>query len=123
MTTKRSTRFNPLWLGGLAALCVSGAMSQAYAAPPALGGEPSSMKVKFGDLNLDSQAGVETLYKRIRTAARIVCWNDTSTSDPRYFYNRRKCELTAEAKAVRDVNNRNLTAMYRAKHGEDPSAG
>jgi UrcA family protein len=114
---------NPLWIGGLAALCVSGAMSQAYAGPLVPGDQPASMKVRYGDLNLDSQAGVETLYKRIRTAARIVCWNDTPTGDPRYFYHRRKCELTAEAKAVRDVNNRNLTAMYRAKHGEDPSAG
>ena len=121
MNSKRLTRLNALWICGLAALCVSGAMSRAYAAP--LDPKPSSMKVRFADLNLGTQAGVETLYKRIQSAARIVCYDDTPTSEPRYFYHRRKCEQIAVANAVRDVNNRNLTAMYRAKHGEEPPVG
>jgi UrcA family protein len=121
MNSKRLTRLNPLWICGLATLCVSGAMSRADAAP--LDQKPTSMKVRFADLNLGTQAGIETLYKRISQAARIVCYDDTPTGDPRYFYHRRKCEQTAVANAVRDVNNRNLTAMYRAKHGEEPPAG
>lgn len=30
-------------------------------------------KVRFDDLNLDRQAGAETLYKRLESAARRVC--------------------------------------------------
>jgi UrcA family protein len=76
--------------------------------------EGNSTVVKFGDLNLQSTDGAEALYRRIQRAANKVCWdsrdihvlNDTA---------RRDCVERAVAKAVSDVDNRHLTALYTRK--------
>jgi len=45
----------------------------AIAATPRLGAEEVQMRVSYADLDLDRQAGVERLYKRIRAAAAGAC--------------------------------------------------
>jgi hypothetical protein len=58
--------------------------------------------------------GLAALYRRIQHAADKVCWDSrdihvlTDTS-------RRDCVERAVAKAVSDVNNRHLTALYTRK--------
>ena len=50
----------------LAALALAGAASAASR-------DANSVVVRFGDLDLNSQAGVTRLHKRIRNAAESVC--------------------------------------------------
>ncbi len=71
--------------------------------------------VRFGDLNLSSDAGVRALYKRIRQAARKVCSqaNDSVHLEQRNF---RACQDKAVADAVGKVNRPSLTAMHRSQN-------
>ena len=70
-----------------------------------------SQQVPFGDLDLSKPAGVETLFKRVRRAARNVCSPLTS----KYFWPQyAKCIDTATARAIREVDNVALTTRYLA---------
>jgi UrcA family protein len=72
-----------------------------------------STVVRFGDLNLESEAGARTLYERIRAAARQVC-DDTSGSllfEARTYH---ACFDNAVNSAVNKVNRPTLWAMYRS---------
>jgi len=89
--------------------CVS-AVSTAFA-----GEAPRSQTVKFQDLNLDTQGGVQALYKRIHAAAWRVCL--TSSADEIYREAARDCARKSEAKAIETVNLPQLTAFYRVKTG------
>ena len=77
-----------------------------------------SIKVHFSDLNLQSDAGVATLYGRIQSAARTVCNEAIPSSDPRYVNHYWKCVNSAVANAVNNVNSSTLTAMYQSKTGK-----
>jgi UrcA family protein len=98
-----------LWVFGVAALCVAG-LPSAHAGPKNEYEDVRSTIVKYGDLNLQSPAGAEELYRRINRAANKVCWK---AMDQRILNNaiRRDCVQRAVAKAVGDVNNGNLTAL------------
>jgi len=71
--------------------------------------------VRFSDLNLSSDAGIRTLYKRIRQAARKVCAqaNDSVHLEQKNF---RACQETAVAQAVSKVNRPSLTAMHNSQN-------
>jgi UrcA family protein len=77
------------------------------------GDEARSETVKFQDLNVDTPAGVETLYNRIHSAARRVC----AESDPVAVWGVENCIRKAEGKAISDLNLPGLTAYYRTKNG------
>ena len=78
--------------------------------------DPPSITVKFADLNLETPAGVEALYKRIHSAAFRVCDSGVErnllilTSD-------RKCAAAAETQAIEKVHNAALSAFYQRKMG------
>lgn len=72
-----------------------------------------SETVKFGDLNVTSPSGVETLYKRIHAAARRVCFD----GDPLQLNAVYTCTRKAEATAIAKVNLPQLTAFYQMKTG------
>jgi UrcA family protein len=79
------------------------AVSSAFAVEP--DGEVRLEHVKFQDLNLDTAAGVDALYKRIHAAAQRVC----ATPAQEYlgsFANRdfAKCTKDAEARAIEKIN-------------------
>ena len=79
----------------------------------ALAGDGSrSIKVGYSDLDLTTQAGADTLYHRIRGAARQVCGYDSSFWDQRSF---RNCFNSAVGNAVAKVNNPLLTTLYAGK--------
>ena len=85
-------------------------VSSALAVEP--DGEVRIEHVKFQDLNLDTAAGVDALYKRIHAAAQRVC----AVSGPieLVFYNSRasaKCTKDAEARAIEKINLPALTAL------------
>jgi UrcA family protein len=94
-------------------LCVAG-LPSAHADGKDEYVEGKSAVVKFADLNLQSPAGAEELYRRIQRAATKVCWEPT---DPHVLSSRdrRDCVERAVAKAVGDVNNGYLTALYTRK--------
>jgi UrcA family protein len=91
----------------VAALALSG-----FAAAGSL--DTYSVVVRYGDLNLNSQAGVARLHKRIRNAAESVC-SDLSTRilGLRDAYD--LCVDEAVAKGIRDVANPNLTNFHVSK--------
>jgi UrcA family protein len=83
--------------------------SNAYA------GDERSETVKFADLNLSSQAGVEALYGRIHAAARRVCEQPAGELTAA-----RTCMKKAESDAIGKVNVPLLTAFYQQKTGQQP---
>ena len=71
-----------------------------------------SVVVKYGDLNLDSKAGVRNLHARLTTAAKFVC----SPLDSRVLGLRDqfdRCVSDAVAQSVADVGNPNLSQFHR----------
>jgi UrcA family protein len=75
-----------------------------------------TITVNYGDLNLANSAGVETLYRRIRTAATKVC----RQFDQRPLNRRIKwqqCHDGAFGAAVLDVNHPSLSALYAKRGG------
>ena len=74
-----------------------------------------SETVKFGDLDLGSQSGVEALYGRIHAAARRVC-EQPAGEDPAV----RSCITKAESQAIGKVNVPLLSAFYQKKTGKQP---
>jgi len=79
------------------------------------GDQGPSEKVKFADLNLSSQAGVEALYRRIHAAAWRVCRQPAGE-----LAAARTCETKAESDAIGKVNAPLLTAFYQQKTGGHP---
>ena len=79
------------------------------------GDQTRSETVKFADLNLGSQAGVEALYGRIHAAARRVC-----QEPPCEQAGVKKCMNKAESDAIGKVNVPLLTAFYQKRNGSQP---
>ena len=77
-------------------------VSSAFTAEP--DGEVRMEDVKFQDLNLDSAAGVDALYKRIQAAAKHVCAVHGATRDSRAASDSVKCTKDAEARAIEKIN-------------------
>jgi UrcA family protein len=114
MTMKTSTRIQ------LVARCVGVALiGGAVLSSHVLAGVPSdppSITVKFADLNLQTPAGVEALYKRIHSAATQVCDSGGDRNLSILTYDR-KCAAATETQAIEKVNNAALSAFYQSKMG------
>jgi len=78
--------------------------------------------VKFADLNLTSQAGVEALYGRIHSAARRVCDQPAGELAAVKPWAVKACMTKAESAAIGKVNAPLLTAYYEKKTGNHPLA-
>lgn len=78
--------------------------------------EPST-KVRVSDLNLNSDAGIDTLYRRIKSAARRVCNDSVTTGDPKSVRHWWRCYDEAIARAVEQIGNARLAALHAQKHG------
>lgn len=76
--------------------------------------EVQSRSVYYGDLNLSSAAGVQTLYVRIRSAARAVC-PGSNTADIKSKTVRNECIAKAIDEAVQEVNQPALAALHGVK--------
>jgi UrcA family protein len=91
----------------VAALAISGV---AAAGLP----DSNSVVVRYGDLNLHSQAGVKRLHKRIHNAAESVC-SELSTSALSLRSTYEQCVDLAVANGVAAVANPNLSNFHRSK--------
>jgi UrcA family protein len=72
--------------------------------------------VHYSDLNLNTQAGTEVLYKRIRRAAEQVC-GDVDSRQLKEAAAARACIEQAVIGSIRAVNNPRLTNTYNAHLG------
>jgi UrcA family protein len=77
-----------------------------------------SVSVRYDDLNLATPVGVDTLYRRISSAARDVC-PDIYSRDLHIVLAAQRCQAAAIARAVSQVNNPGLAMLHagRASHG------
>jgi UrcA family protein len=88
----------------------------AHSAPAVttVGADTASRVVRFGDLNLDSRAGVTVLYSRIKSAAEVVC-EPAIFSTSNTYLRQRRCEQRAIEQAVLDVGSPRLTSFHMSK--------
>lgn len=92
----------------LAALAIGGI---ATAGTPA---DTPSVVVKYGDLNLASQAGIARLHKRISNAAESVCGQlESRIFGLQAAY--RECVAEAIEKGIATVDNANLSQFHAGK--------
>ena len=102
------TRPAPMLLACLALSCAA----TAFAADPVVRSET----IKFTDLDVDTAAGVQTLYNRIHVASRHVCQFEASKHlEDQIALD--VCAARTEAQAVRNINLPALTAYYQVKMG------
>jgi UrcA family protein len=74
--------------------------------------------VPYGDLNLASEHGANTLYARVAAAARQVCAPDGfEIRNLQAYAAQRSCVSQAIANAVRDVHSTQLATILAARHG------
>jgi UrcA family protein len=112
MNTQVRARSRPLWALGLAALFVSLAGTDAFSAAPT-DSTTHSVKVQYNPRDLATEEGTQKVYRKIKNAARRVCNASTEVWDARRTRNYWRCYETALAKAVDDVNSKNLTALHQ----------
>ena len=101
-----------LLLGGLAGVMAAGvAGASTFDNPP-------SVVVKFNDLTLATDSGVNQLYRRILSAAKQVC-PDGPMGDLSAKSQVEVCRNQAVARAVRQIDNSRLAALHasRTKNG------
>lgn len=91
-----------------------GASAQAAQRAP----EVPSVAVNYGDLNLDTPAGVSTLYSRLRAAARKAC--DVREARPlAEAVEAHSCYRQALGAAVENVKSPSLSALHRGDSTRD----
>lgn len=73
--------------------------------------------VSYADLNLKSQAGVATLYQRIKKAAFEVCQIPVGTHQIRIEQELKACKEDAVDRAIAQANVPMLTALHQSKTG------
>ena len=79
------------------------------------------VRVKISDLDLSKPAGTEALYRRLKSAASVVC----STYEdrlPALYFPWKACVNGALDRAVEEVANAQLTAYHLAKTARSASA-
>ena len=97
----------------LATVCAIGLCAGAHASDKNY--DVPRQVVKYADLNLNSSAGVSTLYSRIRRAAARVCGDPAATRELSEWARLRTCNEQAVARAVDAVNSSALTSFHIEK--------
>jgi UrcA family protein len=110
--TKNAVRMSFVAFAALSATMVAGVSNAAEA-----GGVASQQAVTYKDLNLNSNAGIQILYRRIENAANQVCGN-VGARDLRAASAQKACVERAISKAVADVNSPMLTMVSVVKSSD-----
>ena len=76
---------------------------------------PASVKVKFGDLDLNSAADVTTLYRRIKRASFQVCVVPQEGRETRAYRMAKECRNASVGRAVQQVGLPALIEMHQKK--------
>lgn len=97
---------------GAAALAAL-ACSATVFAEPGSNADVRSVAVRYADVNANSSQGAETLYARLKAAAKSACGTAPGLDlASRHDFN--TCRADALGRAVSDVNSRALTALHRS---------
>jgi UrcA family protein len=107
--TKNAVRMTVVAIAAMSAAVLAGVTHAAET-----GDTLPNQVVVFKDLNLNSNAGVQVLYRRIQGAADQVC-GKVDTRDLRGMSARKVCVERAIANAVATVDSRMLTTVSVAK--------
>lgn len=113
------TKIEPLartWVGGFAALCLT--IGAQHASAESEFQDFRSITITYSDLDLSKQAGVETLYSRIKWAARAACGPSSLHKYDAFLSGRaaqRECVDRAIANAVGKLDRPMLTALHAEK--------
>jgi UrcA family protein len=104
----------------LSALLFAGGTAQAADASSAtVGTDVASTTVSYADLNLASQSGVATLYRRLARAADQVC-GDREARSLREFAAFRECRAASLNRAVQQIGHPGVVALHS---GESAARG
>jgi len=107
------------WVGGIGlALLTAASISAPLAKAADSTAEPPTMTVRFNDLNLGNAPGIAALYRRIVSAAEIVCRPylvTTGSMFPPHAYV--ACRDKAIADALGKIDRPELTRYYREREG------
>lgn len=95
-------------------LVVATALAAGMLAGVAHGAEVPTQTVRFQDLNLNTDAGVKVLYKRIQGAANQVCGN-VDGRDLALARAHKACVDRAVADAVAALNNQKMVAVAQVR--------
>ena len=101
----------------LAALAVAGVLGVGTAAAADTGSDSPRVVVKYSEQSLSTDSGVKQLYAQIVRAARQVC-PSTSTWNLMLEQRVQECRNQAIARAVAQVDNSQLAALY-ATHSKN----
>jgi UrcA family protein len=82
------------------------------AAPVFAQTRPESRVVHFGDLNLDSAAGADTLIRRVELAADVVCGDRSGPQMLSEHASIRHCEVSTADQAIEDIGNPVVLGRY-----------
>ena len=80
------------------------------AATPALAQE--SRTVRFGELNLNANAGADTLIRRVELAASVVCGANPGPQSWREHASIGACETEATRTAIQEIGHPLVTSRY-----------
>jgi UrcA family protein len=110
-------KFSGFWHGSmLAAVTACMAVGLAGVARSATPEAAPSVRVPYGDLNLASEQGANTLHARVAAAARQVCAPDgLDMRNLQAYWAARSCETHAIAQAVREVHSLKVASLA-ARH-------
>ena len=114
---------NRIFVTLLAMAATAGAAATAQAGAPAEATQAryADVVVKFGDLNLENEAGTKVLYARLKNAASRACGNAPATRELGRWTQYRTCVDSKLDRAVDEIGARNLYALHRT--GTVDSAG
>ena len=92
-------------------LCAAApALAQQQSAPSTT--QLNQRVVPYGDLNLDSRAGADTMLRRINNASRFVCGDRTGPRPMQENGSVHYCVHASTETAVNDLDNPNVSNRY-----------
>lgn len=101
----------------LSTLLLAGGVAQAAdTRTAAVSTDIATTTVSYADLNLASQSGVATLYKRLARAADRVCGEHDARS-PREHAAFRDCRAASLNRAVQKVGHPGVLALHSTRQG------
>ncbi len=109
---KESNRVRKLLIAS--AVVVLGIPAIASATPNISNVEDAAVRVSYADLNLSSEAGLVTLYSRLKSASNAVCGPRSllEAGSLRQLSQNKVCYRNALSKAVAKFNNATLDEIH-----------
>jgi UrcA family protein len=96
----------------LAALALAAPVAMAQKAAP-------QIVVSYGDLDLQSGSGMDTLFKRIERASRGVCGKRPTTVMNGVLHRFLACHDATISAAVRNIDNPSVSLAWAARNGAE----